>query len=112
MVNVIWQGDANRLALRSLAAATQLGLALNVTGNINPTGMLADELGARLGRAPVFKDEMSDHALVANTSLLDLMLPHTPLPLDTLIDWTAEWVREGRPLLGKPTKFEVRDGRF
>ena len=24
----------------------------------------------------------------------------------------AEWVLEGRPLLGKPTKFDVRDGRF
>jgi hypothetical protein len=34
------------------------------------------------------------------------------LPLDTLLDWTADWVRHGRPLLGKATKFEVRDGRF
>ena len=30
----------------------------------------------------------------------------------TLLDWTAAWVRDERPLLGKATKFEVRDGGF
>jgi hypothetical protein len=34
------------------------------------------------------------------------------MPLATLLDWTAAWVRAERPLLGKPTRFEVRDGRF
>ena len=34
------------------------------------------------------------------------------MPPDTLIDFTADLVRANRPLLGKATKFEVRDGRF
>jgi hypothetical protein len=34
------------------------------------------------------------------------------MPLDTLLDWVAEWVARGGRLLGKPTKFERRDGRF
>ena len=29
-----------------------------------------------------------------------------------LIEHTARWVADGGPLLGKPTKFERRDGRF
>jgi hypothetical protein len=34
------------------------------------------------------------------------------VPLATLIDWTARWVKAGGGTLGKPTHFEVRDGRF
>jgi hypothetical protein len=40
------------------------------------------------------------------------LLPDPLLPLDTLLDWTAEWVASGGRLLGKPTSFERRDGRF
>jgi hypothetical protein len=29
-----------------------------------------------------------------------------------MLDWVADWIREQRPLLGKPTKFEARDGAF
>jgi hypothetical protein len=41
-------------------------------------------------------------------ALLDVPL----LPVETLRDWVAGWVRAGGPLLGKPTNFERRDGRF
>jgi hypothetical protein len=29
-----------------------------------------------------------------------------------MLDWVADWVKRGGPSLGKPTKFEVRDGTF
>ena len=29
-----------------------------------------------------------------------------------LIAWTADWVARAMPSLGKPTKYEVRDGRY
>jgi len=29
-----------------------------------------------------------------------------------MLDWVAHWVAAGRPSLDKPTKFEVRDGRY
>jgi hypothetical protein len=30
----------------------------------------------------------------------------------TLVDWVADWIEKGRPLLGKPTHFEVRNGKY
>jgi hypothetical protein len=29
-----------------------------------------------------------------------------------MLDWVADWVARAMPNLGKPTKFEVRSGRF
>jgi hypothetical protein len=34
------------------------------------------------------------------------------MPIDTLLDWVVAWIRAGGHLLGKPTSFEKRDGRF
>jgi len=31
---------------------------------------------------------------------------------EQMIEWVAEWIRQGGPLLGKPTHFDVRDGKF
>ena len=31
---------------------------------------------------------------------------------EQLIGWTADWVSRSMPSLGKPTKYEVRDGRY
>jgi hypothetical protein len=34
------------------------------------------------------------------------------VPLLRMVDWVADWVARGGRTLGKPTRFEVRDGRF
>ena len=31
---------------------------------------------------------------------------------DQLIIWIADWIKHDRPLLGKPTHFESRSGKF
>jgi len=40
------------------------------------------------------------------------LLDRPLLPVDTLLDWVADWVARGGPLLDKPTGFEKRDGKF
>lgn len=111
-VNVIWQGDANRLALRALGACAVPPRALNVTGPIVPVRALCDLLGRAAGITPAYVGVEAEDALVANTDALAAALPFTPLPLETLCTWAVAWIRRGGRLLGKPTKFEVRDGRY
>ncbi len=114
-VNVIWQRDANAIALQLLAHATVPAVAVNVTG-LEPHAVrsLAKSLGERLGRTPAFIGTEAADALLSDARGLRSRFGETLdlMPLDQLLDMTAEWVRAHRPLLGKATKFEVRDGRF
>lgn len=110
--NVIWQGDANRLALRSLGVAAAPGMPLNVTGPMLRVREIAERIAHFAGVAPVFTGEERPDALVANVDELQRTLPYTPLPLDMLCAWSVEWIRGGGRLLGKPTQFEARDGKY
>ena len=109
---MIWQGDANRLALRSLVTANTPALALNVTGPMVRVREVAECLGKHAGVAPRFEHDEGAESLVANVTQLEEQLPYTPLPLDTLCAWAVSWIRNDGRLLNKPTKFEVRDGQF
>ncbi len=111
-VNVIWQGDANRLALRALTIAATPAVALNVTGAIVSVRDIAECVAQHAGVTPRFTGEPGTDALIGNVDALHQRLPHHPLPLDTLCAWVVAWLRSGGRVLAKPTKFEVRDGRF
>lgn len=112
-VNVIWQGDANRAALELLPHASSPPLVLNVTGSATlSVRELATALGARLGREPRFEGTEAPDALLSNTAAMRSLLGEPETPLDTMLDWVADWVSANRPLLGKATRFESRDGKF
>lgn len=113
-VNVIWQGDANALALAALVrAAAPDPFVINVTGpETLRVADLARALGRRLGVAPIFNGAESTDALLSNATRMHELTGDPLLPLDTLLDWVATWVQTGGRLLGKPTGFERRDGRF
>ena len=113
-VNVIWQGDANAIALAALTrASTPEPYIVNVAGR-EPLSVedLARALGHRLGKTPTFSGEAAPDSLLSNSSRMQELLGDPLLPLDTLLDWVAEWVQRGGRLLGKPTNFERRDGQF
>lgn len=113
-VNVMWQGDANALALASLArASAPEPYVVNVAGpEVLRTRELAERLAARLGVAATFSGDEGSDALLSNSSRMHELLSDPLLPLDTLLDWVTTWIRAGNRLLGKPTGFERRDGRF
>jgi nucleoside-diphosphate-sugar epimerase len=113
-VNVIWQGDANALALAALArAAAPEPFVVNVAGrDILRVADLATALGQRLGLPVHFEGDEAPDALLSDASHMGELLGDPLLPLETLLDWVAAWVRRGGTLLDRPTKFERRDGRF
>nr|WP_055505853.1 NAD-dependent epimerase/dehydratase family protein [Nonomuraea pusilla] len=112
-VNVVWQGYANEVTLRSLRLAGTPPYVLNVTGpELISVRQAAEALGAALGKEPVFTGEEAPTALLSNASRCHRLFGYPELTPAELIEHTARWVAGGGPLLGKPTKFERRDGRF
>jgi nucleoside-diphosphate-sugar epimerase len=112
-VNVIWQGDANRAALELLAHASNPPLVMNVTGSaMLPVRAVAIALGDRLGREPRFEGVEAPDALLSSTDRMRSLLGEPETSLHTMLDWVAAWVKAERPLLGKATHFEARDGKF
>jgi nucleoside-diphosphate-sugar epimerase len=112
-VNVIWQGDANRVALELLPHASSPPLVVNVTGG-ETIGVraVAAELARRMKRDVTFSGTEAPNALLSDSALMRTLVGAPSMPLGTLLDWVADWVGDGRPLLGKPTGFEKRDGAF
>ena len=113
VVNVIWQGDASARAIQCLAHAASPPIALNVTGlDRVPIRWLAQRFGKLLDCEPIFKGKEGDTAWHWSASRsYDLFGPPS-VSLDTMINATADWIRQGGALLGKPTHFETTDGQF
>jgi nucleoside-diphosphate-sugar epimerase len=112
-VNVIWQGDANAAALRCLARTTSPTTPINVTGpETISVRWLAEEFGRRFGRTPLLTGTEAEAGWVSNAARMVAELGPPRVPLDTMIGWTTEWLARGGASLGKPTHYEVRDGRF
>ncbi|MET8990169.1 NAD-dependent epimerase/dehydratase family protein [Nonomuraea wenchangensis] len=112
-VNVVWQGYANEVTLRSLLLADVPPYVLNVTGpELISVRQAALALGEALGREPVFTGEPAPTALLSNASRCHRLFGYPELTPAELVEHTARWVADGGPLLGKPTKFDRRDGRF
>jgi len=111
-VNVIWQRDASAVALRALAHCATPPFVLNVTGRKHSVRRLAEALAARLQVEPVFVGEEAPTALLSDASRCHVMFGTPTLPLDTLLDWVADWVRRGGSSFGQPTHFQEREGRF
>lgn len=111
--NVIWQGDANAMALAALRRAGTPPAVFNITG---PERLLVREVcgqfGLLLGRTPLFTGKESPTALLSAARRAFRLLNQPSVPAQRLIEWVADWVKRDQPLLNKPTHFESRDGRF
>jgi nucleoside-diphosphate-sugar epimerase len=111
-VNVIWQGDANSQALRCLAVATVPTSPLNVSGPMTSIRWLAEEFGRRFDKPAQIVGQEAPTAWLMNTSQAEGLFGYPRVPLLQQIGWVADWISRERRLLGKPTKFENRDGKY
>jgi nucleoside-diphosphate-sugar epimerase len=112
-VNVIWQDDANSVVLRSLKLAASPPFVLNVTG---PGVLRVREIAARFGKIfgiePVLEGKEADTALLNDASLCHRLMGSPEVSVEEMMEKVAEWIRAGNPTLGRPTHFEVRDGKY
>lgn len=112
-LNLIWQGDANEIALRSLHLCSHPPAVLNVTGpEIVSVRRVAQQLGERLGVEPIFVGEEQETALLNNAGKAHKLFGYPKVALEELIDWVGAWIKAGGETHGKPTKFGVRSGKF
>ena len=112
-VNVIWQGDANAMTLQSLAHAASPPFVVNVAGpETLSVRCVCEQIGKLLGKPPVFTGSEGPDALLSNGQLGHRLFGYPRVPIQQLLAWIADWLSRGGELLGKPTKFQVRDGKF
>jgi len=112
-VNVIWQGDANAMALASFARTNSPPFVLNVAGpETLSVRRVCQQLGHRLGKDPLFHGAEGMDALLSNGQLGHRLFGYPRVPVQRLIDWIADWLLRGGEVWDRPTKFQVRDGTF
>ncbi|MBP9901987.1 MAG: NAD(P)-dependent oxidoreductase [Verrucomicrobia subdivision 3 bacterium] len=111
--NCIWQRDANDLILRALPLTAAPARVYNLCRpEVFSVREIATRLGELLGRPPVFSGSETTTALLGNSAQLGTALDTTATPMETILHWTAQWVKHGGRDLGRPTHFEVRDGKY
>lgn len=112
-VNVIWQGDANEIAIRAFHHCEVPAKLLNVTGpETISIRWLAEQFGILFGKRPEFVNEPQPTALLSNASLAHQLFGYPRVTLREMIALTASWVKEGGKTLNKPTHFQERAGKF
>lgn len=111
--NVIWQGDCNDQALRSLRLASSPATILNLTGpETFSIRQVALQLGELLGREVRFVGQENGCGYLNNASRANGLFGNPRVPLARLVQWVGHWLGEGGASLGKPTHFETQDGKY
>lgn len=112
-VNVIWQGDANEMALRALQHCALPSKILNITGpETVSVRWLAGEFGKLFGEQPLFINQEQDSALLSNAAEAFRLFGYPKVPLKEMMELIVDWINEGGKMMNKPTHFQERTGQF
>lgn len=112
-VNVIWQGDANEIAIRALLHCEAPAKTVNVSGpETVAVRWLAQEFGKRMDRTPRFVNSEQPDALLSNSAECFRLFGYPRVTLRQMIDLVAAWITEGGKTINKPTHFQEREGKF
>ncbi|MBP90072.1 MAG: epimerase [Planctomycetaceae bacterium] len=111
--NVIWQSEANAMALVSLLHTAAPARVFNIAGSeILRVRDVCEQFSKLMTKRVQFVGEESPHAMLNNATASYADLGNPTMTSEQMIRWTADWVARGGESLGKPTHFESRDGRF
>jgi nucleoside-diphosphate-sugar epimerase len=111
--NVIWQGDNNAMALLAFEHVASPPFIINVTGpEVLSIREVAEEMGRLLDKAPKFRGTEQNMTCLGNVGKVHQLFGAPRVSARQLMEWAADWVKRGNIYLGKPTHFEVRDGKY
>lgn len=111
--NCIWQGAANEIAIRGLLHSGAPAVKMNVTGpEIVSVRHAAEKMGGLLGKTPAFEGTEQNDALLNDSARAMVVFGYPSVSAETLLEWQAEWIRDGGRSLGKATHFEERRGNY
>jgi nucleoside-diphosphate-sugar epimerase len=111
--NLIWQGDANEIAIRSLLHCAVPAKLLNVTGPETVSlRWVASQFGKMLEVIPVLVNEEQPTAYLSNASESFRLFGYPRVSLRQMMELVVEWQNQSGRLLNKPTHFEERKGKF
>lgn len=112
-VNIIWQGDANEVALRCLRHCSMPGKILNVTGNeILSVRKLAETFGEMFNTKPIFINEEQPTSLLSDASECSRIFGTPKISLQQMMDVIVQWINHGGKTINKPTHFSERKGKY
>ncbi|KGX92008.1 epimerase [Pontibacillus halophilus JSM 076056 = DSM 19796] len=112
-VNVIWQGDANEMALRAFLHCQSPPQILNVTGpETLSVRWIAERFGERFGKNPLFIGKEQDTALLSNASKAHQWFGYPSVTIREMLTLTADWLEAEGEMLQKPTHFQEREGKY
>ena len=112
-VNVIWQGYANEVVLRSLVHASTDPFTINLTGpELLSVESIARRFGTLFDREVEIVDEPQPTALLSDARRCMALFGYPAVSAETLIGLQADWIEKELPMIAKPTKWAVRDGKF
>lgn len=112
-VNVIWQGDANEMALRGLLHCNVPAKLLNITGpETASVKWITGEFGKLFGKVPQFSGEEQSTALLSNAAESFRLFGYPKVSTLQMIGLTAAWLEEGGRTIQKATHFQEREGQF
>ncbi|MCK5738838.1 NAD(P)-dependent oxidoreductase [bacterium] len=112
-VNQIWQGDAVNYFAQLFPLCSNPAGIVNVTGaDVIPVAKIAGKLGALMGIEPKLINTPAETALMGDSKQLFDKFGKPLVSPDEIIELVANWTMQGGSTLGKPTKYEKRNGKF
>lgn len=112
-INVIWQCDANEIALRSFAYCSSPAKIINVTGPETVSiRRVAEQFGKLFGNEPDFTNKEQPTALLSNAGESFHLFGYPKTTLNQMIELIGGLINDRGAIIKKETHFQERNGKY
>ena len=112
-INGIWQGDCCNQVLQCFDRASSPSAILNVTGpETISVRWTAFRFGELFGKDVTITGQENGKGYLNNASKANSIFGNPSVPVGRIIEWIADWIKNGGENLGKETHFETQDGKY